>query len=90
MGNIFQTSQQSPDVPDPHLDNAVSTEGMKVPEVMYTPTSSTNTISVSQSDEHFIEIGDGSSPTDETIAIMNERRYRLSLIHDYHPSRMFI
>ena len=92
MGDIFQASQQSSDVPDlPHLDNAISAEEMKGPEAMYTPTPSTHTISASQSDQ---VIGDGyspSSPVDETIAFMqNERRYRLSLTHDYHPSRMFI
>ena len=93
MGDIFQTSQQSSDVPDlTHLDNVVSTQGMKVPEAMHSPAPSTNTIS--QSDEHHTAIGDGyspSSPVDETIAIMqNERRYRLLLTHDYHPSRMSI
>ena len=66
-----------------------------MPELMYTPTPSINTtISVSQSDVHLNVIGDAYSPispVDETIATMqNERRYRLSLIHDYHPSRMFI
>ena len=88
MGDIFQTTQQS-DVPD--LDNVVSTEGMTVPEAMYTPTPSTNNISYS--DEHLNVIGDGYSPSpvDETIAIMqNERRYRLLLTHDYHQSRMSI
>ena len=88
MGGIFQTSQQLSDVPDLiHLDNVV-----KVPEVMNTPTPSTNTLS--QSDKHLDVIGDGyspSSPVDETIGIMqNERRYRLLLTHDYHPSRMSI
>ena len=95
LGDIFETSQQSSDVPDlSHLNNAVSTEGMKVPDAMYTPTPSTNTISASQSDERLDVIDDGyspSSPVDETFAIMqNERRYRLLLTHDYHPSRMSI
>ena len=93
MGDIFQSS----DVSDlPHPNNAVSTttEGMKVPEAMYTPTPSTNTISASLSDEQLDVIDDGHSPSppvDESIAIMqNERRYRLLLTHDYHPSRMSI
>jgi hypothetical protein len=94
LGDISQTSQQSSDVPDlSHLNNAVSTEGMKVPEAMNTPTPSTNIISASQSDEHLNVIGDGYSPSpvDETVAIVqNERRYRLLLTHDYHPSRMSI
>jgi hypothetical protein len=94
LGDIFQTSQQSSDVPDPHLDDAVSTEGTKVPEAMYTPTPSRNTISPSQSNENLNVIGDGyspSSPVDEAIAIIQtERRYRLLLTHDYHPSRMSI
>jgi hypothetical protein len=94
LGNIFQDSQQSSDDPAlPHLDNAISTEGMKVPEAMNMTTPSTNTISASQSDEHLNEFGDGYSPSslvDETIAIQNERRYRLLLTHDYHPSRTSI
>ena len=61
---------------------------------MYMPTPSTIIISASQSDEHLNVIGDGYSPTspvDETITNMqNERRYRLLLTHDYHPSRMSI
>ena len=94
LGDIFQNQHQSSDIPDHHLDNTVPTEGMKVPEVMYTPTPSTNIISASQSTEHLNVIGDGyspSSPVDDTIAMMQtERRYRLSLTHDYHPSRMSI
>ena len=94
MGNIFQTSQQSSEVPDPHLDNTVSTDGTKVSEAIYTPTPSRNTASPSQSNENLNAIGDGygpSSPVDEAIAIMQtERRYRLLLTHDYHPSRMSI
>ena len=92
LGDIFQTSQESSEVPDPHLDNTVSTESMKVAEA--TPTPSRNIISPSQSNENLNVIGDGyspSSPVDEAIAIMQtERRYRLLLTHDYHPSRMSI
>ena len=94
MGDIFQTSQQSSDVSDPLPDNAISSESMTVPEAMYTPTPSTNTISASQSNEHLNVNGDGyrpSSPVDEIVAIMQtERRYRLLLTHDYHPSRISI
>lgn len=61
----------------------------------YTPlTSPLTTNLASQSEEYGNAMDDGyspHSPVDEMMAnIHDERRYRLSLTHDYHPSRMLI
>ena len=103
LGNIFQDPQQisgSSDVP--HSESTVSTEDMKKPElVMYTPAHSSRSSSIitppssSSSEEHPNVIDydscDSPPPIDEKIAnIWNERRYRLLLTHDYHPSRRSI
>ena len=82
-----------------HPESTVSTEDIKTPEtVIYTPAVSSRAssfiVSVSQSEEEYLNVidydgYDSPPPVDERIAnIRNERRYRLLLIHDYHPSRM--
>ena len=87
LGDIFQSPRQS-DLP--HRQSTVSTEGM-MSKVMYTPALSAyplTTISPSQSEEYINDRYSPRSPVDETVAkIQNERRYRLLLTHDYHPSR---
>lgn len=102
MGNIFRDPQQisgSSDVP--HSESTVSTEDMKKPElVIYTPVPSSRSSSFiipssSSSDEHPNVIDydgyDSPPPLDERTAnTWNERRYRLLLTHDYHPSRKSI
>jgi hypothetical protein len=102
LGDIFQDPHEisgSSDVP--HSESTVSTEDMKKPElVIYTPVPSSRASSFvippsASSDEHHNVIDydgyDSPPPLDERIAnIRNERRYRLLLTHDYHPSRRFI
>ncbi|KAF8147822.1 hypothetical protein B0H34DRAFT_738281 [Crassisporium funariophilum] len=87
----------SPNFPDvPRQESTVSTEDVKMPEpVIYTPGPSSRTSSIfipsSHSDEHVNLVDydgyDSPPPMDERIAnLKNERRYRLLLTHDYHPS----
>ena len=82
----------------PHSESTVSTEDIKKPElVIYTPAHSSRlssfAIPTSSSSEEYPNVidydeYDSPPPLDERIAnIWNERRYRLLLMHDYHPSR---
>lgn len=98
LGDIFENPQKIPGSFDvPHSESTVSTEDVKKPEmVIYTPVPSTRSssfiIPASSSDEYLNVIDydgyDSPPPHDERIAnIRNERRYRLLLTHDYHPSR---
>ena len=98
LPSIFQDPEQIS--APPHSESTVSTEDIKKPEmVIYTPAPSSRassflipTISSSSSEEHPNVIDydghDSPPPLDERVAnTWNERRYRLLLIHDYHPSR---
>ena len=99
---VFQNPQQIPDPSDcpHHSETTVSTEEVKKPEhVIYTPAlssrSSSFIIPSTSSEEHPNVVDydgyDSPPPVDERIAnIWNERRYRLLLTHDYHPSRRSI
>ena len=98
LPNIFQDPQQIS--AQPHSESTVSTEDIKKPElVIYTPAPSSRSSSfhiLSSSSEEppnvvDYEGHDSPPPLDERIAnTWNERRYRLLLIHDYHPSRQSI
>ena len=99
LPSIFQEPQQISG--PPHSESTVSTEDIKMTElVIYTPAPSSRSSSllmptVSSSEEHTNVIDydghDSPPPVDERVAnTWNERRYRLLLIHDYHPSRQSI
>lgn len=85
-----------------HREDTVSSSGSDVPEpVVYTASSrassiftpSTKSSSVDDLTDFLLaDYGGYESPmpADERIAeIRNERRYRLLLVHDFHPSRMW-
>ena len=102
LPNIFRDPEQissSSDVPhsESHSESTVSTEDMKKPElVIYTPATSSRSSSImpATSSEYPNVIdydGYDSPPLDERVAkAWNERRYRLLLTHEYHPSRRSI
>ena len=104
IGNIFQNPQKNSDSSDhPHSEITVSTDDVKKSElVIYTPLYSSRSFSfnlpaTSSSEEHpnpnviDYDGNDSPPPVDERIAdIWNERRYRLLLTHNYHPSRKSI
>ena len=97
LGDIFQEPQQ---IPSPHSESTVSTEDVKMPEmVTYTPAPSSRSSSfvmpsASSSEEHHNVVDYDecdSPPLDQGVAnTWNERRYRLLLTHEYHPSRRSI
>ncbi len=87
----------------PHEETSVPTADIKFPEpLIFTPTASRQSsmlasVSSDESGErealHLYPYTGYSSPpaTDDIVAqIKNERRYRLMLTHEYHPSREFI
>ena len=94
---IFQDPQQISGTLDvPHCESTVSTEDMKKSElVIYTPAPSSRASSfiIPSSSEELPNVidydgYDSPPPLDERVAnTWNERRYRLLLTHDYHPSR---
>ncbi|KAF8805001.1 hypothetical protein BYT27DRAFT_7193708 [Phlegmacium glaucopus] len=97
LPDIFQNLHQNPSSSDlPQQENTVSARGTMIPEpVIYTPVPSSRSSSIfiplPQPEEPIDVIDydgyDSPPPVDEQIAnIRNERRYRLLLIHDYHPS----
>ena len=101
LGDIFRTRSRRNSIDVPQPECTVSTEDMKMPEpVIYTPAPSSQSSSfimpVESPSEEYPNVVDfdgydSPPPADERIAnIQNERRYRLLLTHDYHPSRMYI
>ena len=103
LGTTIQPSRRSTGSGMPRRESVVSTGDRKIPEVViYTPVSPDRSSSfnapvsppVSPPEEHpnMFDLGECEAPpADERIAkIQNERRYRLLLTHDYHPSRMSI
>ena len=100
LPSMFQDPEQI--TGPPHSESTVSTEDVKKPElVIYTPATLSRASSItvpsasSSSEEHHNVIDydgfDSTPPLDERVAnTWNERRYRLLLIHDYHPSRRSI
>lgn len=87
----------------PHTEHSVPTPDIKFPEpLLFTPTVSRRT-SVSESasiqsepsimSPYQSRFDDPASPPPESdiqAQIRNERKYRLLLTHEYHPSRAFL
>lgn len=95
----YHTAQDSSYLSESEGEHQESTvaAGMKMPEpVIFTPGPSSRTSSIIasiHSEEHisFVDYDAGYEsppPIDTRIAeLKNERRYRMLLTHDYHPSR---